>query len=423
MLKVFETFSGIGSQAKALENAGIEHEIYATADWDITAIIAYDLIHHGKIDRTEVDQMSIDEVDYALEPYTFSLTGKKPTSGITHKISEEARRTLLAAIHRSRNRVSITDIKGSEIPDDIDLLTYSFPCQDLSLCKFWHGGVHGIDRDAHTRSGMLWEVERILLEMAESGKKLPRFLLMENVTAILNDLNRKNFSEWKRNLEELGYINITKRLNAKSFGIPQMRERAYMISIRCDRDAALELKMNSHFNCDPSQCHRRNVHLSDILRLDYSNAALRDEADESQPNGTVSREKIYNENVHLLDSNYQPLDIVVNTITTKQDRNPNSGVIAYPPPGDTYGCGHENGACFRNLTPRECFMLMGFDERDYEILIENNIRLNERTMLFTRDKLNKLAGNSIVVDVLECLFKLIDEANTMIKNHEAANNG
>ena len=68
-------------------------------------------------------------------------------------------------------------------------------------------------------------------------------------------------------------------------------------------------------------------------------------------------------------------------------------------------------------------MLMGFDERDYEILIENNIRLNERTMLFTRDKLNKLAGNSIVVDVLECLFRMIDEANTAIRRHEAAGNG
>lgn len=422
MLKVFETFSGIGSQAKALENAGIDHEIFATADWDITAIIAYDLIHHGKIDRTEVDRMTIDEVDRALEPFTFSLTGKKPISGITRKINEDARRTLLAAIRRSRNRVSVTDIKGSEVPDDIDLLTYSFPCQDLSLCKFWHGGVHGIDRDAHTRSGMLWEVERILLEMSDARKCLPRFLLMENVTAILNDLNKKNFAEWRRNLEALGYLNIPLRLNAKSFGIPQMRERAYMISVRCDHDLELEQKMSILFSGDPSEYRRRDVHLQDILRLDYSNDVLRAEADESQPNETVSRDKIYKENVHLLDANYQPLDIVVNTITTKQDRNPNSGVIAYPPPEDTYGCGHENGACFRNLTPRECFMLMGFDERDYEILIENNVRLNNRTLLFTRDKLNKLAGNSIVVDVLECLFKMINDAKGMIERHEATRN-
>ena len=366
--------------------------------------------------------MSIDEVDKALEPYTFSLTGKKPTSGISRKISEDARRTLLAAIRRSKNRVSITDIKGTEVPDDIDLLTYSFPCQDLSLCKFWHGGVHGIDRDAHTRSGMLWEVERILLEMSEAGKKLPRFLLMENVTAILNDLNKKNFAEWKSNLEELGYLNIPLRLNAKAFGIPQMRERAYMISIRCDHDMELEQEMIIHFSCDPSAYHRRELHLQDILRLDYSDD-VRAEADESQPNGTVSREKIYQENTHLLDENNQPRDIIVNTLTTKQDRNPNSGVIAYPPPGDIYGCGRADGACFRNLTPRECFMLMGFDEKDYEVLIENNIRLNDKTMLFTRDKLNKLAGNSIVVDVLECLFRMIVEAKGIIETHEATHNG
>ena len=59
---------------------------------------------------------------------------------------------------------------GSDIPDNIDLFTYSFPCQDLSLCGCWHGNKSGIARDAHNRSGMLWEVERILLEMNDGIK-------------------------------------------------------------------------------------------------------------------------------------------------------------------------------------------------------------------------------------------------------------
>ena len=151
---------------------------------------------------------------------------------------------------------------------------------------------------------------------------------------------------------------------------------------------------------------RREIKLSDVLRLNYDDPVLRAEADESQPNDTVSRQKIYETNTHLIDENGTPVDVVVNTVTTKQDRNPNSGVIDYH--------GRPGGACYRNLTPRECFMLMGFDEDDYESIIRNNVPMDSKAMLFTRDKLIKLAGNSIVVDVLEALFKLIDEANRVL---------
>lgn len=102
--------------------------------------------------------------------------------------------------------VSITDVMGSDIPDNIDLFTYSFPCQDLSLCGCWHGNKSGIARDAHNRSGMLWEVERILLEMNEMGKELPRFLLMENVTNILSKPHAADFGDWKETLENWDII-------------------------------------------------------------------------------------------------------------------------------------------------------------------------------------------------------------------------
>ena len=420
MLRVFETFSGIGSQAKALKNAGIEHEIIATADWDVGAIVAYDLIHNGPPTRDVVTEMSVEDVDLCLDKYSFSLTGKIPTpKSAIRKLSEDAKRRLLSAVFRSNNLVNITDIKGSAVPKDVDLLTYSFPCQDLSLCKFWHGTVYGIDRNTHTRSGMLWEVERILLEMQTAGHRLPRFLLMENVCAILNYLNKKNFDEWKLILKNLGYMNIVYRLNAKDFGIPQNRERAYMISIRTDGNMALGSKAYEFFRCSNDlqnqvvsrQLRRRSIHLQDVLRLDYSNPVYKAEADESQPNDTESRRKIYETNVHLLDDSGQPLDIVVNTVTTKQDRHPNSGVIKY-------SGSKESGACYRNLTPRECFLLMGFDEADVDILLKYNLPQNGRSMLFSRDKLIKMAGNSIVVDVLECLFRLIDDANTLLWNDE-----
>ena len=414
MLRVFETFSGIGSQAKALENAEIEHRIVATSDWDVAAIIAYDLIHNGDPDQKPYE-LPMEQIDEWLDRYTLSMTGKTPASKKTIKqLPEYTRRLLFAAMRRSRNMGSMTDIHGEDVPEQIDLLTYSFPCQDLSLCKFWHGDVHGIERAANTRSGMLWEVERILREMSDAGLTLPRFLLMENVCAILNARNRRDFGEWKQILSDFGYSNIIYRLNAKSFGIPQNRERAYMISVRTDGDPTRDLLAHQFF-CVTNDLQkdsvakaimRREIKLSDVLRLNYDDPVLRAEADESQPNDTVSRQKIYETNTHLIDENGTPVDVVVNTVTTKQDRNPNSGVIDYH--------GRPGGACYRNLTPRECFMLMGFDEDDYESIIRNNVPMDSKAMLFTRDKLIKLAGNSIVVDVLEALFKLIDEANRVL---------
>ena len=93
---------------------------------------------------------------------------------------------------------------------------------------------------------------------------------------------------------------------------------------------------------------------------------------------------------------------IVNTLTTKQDRNPNSGVIDYP-----MKLRKDGKSKFRYLTPRECFMLMGFDEKDFNILTQNRIKLtkNNRREAFTNDRLTKMAGNSIVVDVLEAIFR------------------
>ena len=208
MLKVVETFSGIGSQAKALKNIGIEYEITCTADWDINAIIAYDLIHHGKQDLSVYKNMTKQDLIKSLSKYTLSLDGKKPaTEKNMQDLNEEVLKRVLYAIKRSNNLVSITDIKARDLPNRIDLLTYSFPCQDLSVAGNWHGNKSGIDRNAHNRSGMLWEVERILKERISEKMQLPRFLLMENVSNILSDRHKDNFKEWTDYLEEIGYYN------------------------------------------------------------------------------------------------------------------------------------------------------------------------------------------------------------------------
>ena len=89
----------------------------------------------------------------------------------------------------------------------------------------------GIDRDANNRSGLLWEVERILESIQENRKELPRFLLMENVSNILSKRHASNFNDWKNQLERLGYFNKVYTLDASNFGSPQRRVRTFMVSV------------------------------------------------------------------------------------------------------------------------------------------------------------------------------------------------
>lgn len=105
-------------------------------------------------------------------------------------------------------------------------MTYSFPCQDLSSA----GQGKGMQRGSGTRSGLLWQVERILLELTQR-KERPDVLVMENVPQVCNEQNSKDFDEWLLSLERMGYVNYFKVLNAKDYGIPQNRERLFCVSI------------------------------------------------------------------------------------------------------------------------------------------------------------------------------------------------
>lgn len=140
MLKMVETFSGIGSQVKALKKANIECEILNTADWDINAIIAYDLIHHGKQKLKKYEKMTKEEILKSLENLTLSIDGKSPASSrMIKSLNYDTLIRLRCAIDRSKNLISITDIKGEDLSDEMNILTYSFPCQDLSVAGAWHG--------------------------------------------------------------------------------------------------------------------------------------------------------------------------------------------------------------------------------------------------------------------------------------------
>jgi DNA (cytosine-5)-methyltransferase 1 len=174
-IRLIELFAGIGSQAKALERLGIDFEHYRICEFDKYAVASYNAVH---------------ETNFA-------------TSDIT--------------------KITAKDLGIVDTYKYLYMMTYSFPCQDLSLAGKQKGMAKGDD----TRSGLLWEVERLLNECTE----LPQVLLMENVTQVHGTKNKEHFDEWIKFLESKGYSNYWKDLNAKNFGIPQNRNRTFMVSV------------------------------------------------------------------------------------------------------------------------------------------------------------------------------------------------
>ena len=423
MLKLIETFSGIGAQAQALKNINADFKTVATADWEIGAIYAYDIIHNGPQDLEPYQHHTKDSLVDTLQRFNLSNDGKKPlTEKSLHSMPTNQLKRILAAINRSNNLIDINTIHAKDLPSG-DILTYSFPCQDLSSARLWHSRAEGsepvklesgIDRDANNRSTLLWQVERILKEYLEINRKLPRFLLMENVRDILSKLNIDNFKEWQAFLRKLGYVNKVSTLDARNFGVPQSRVRTYMLSVYVGNEKE-KAKVEDYLYGNDLELiklpYSKVNGIGNYLRLDYSIDKYREEAISSTPRFTKSREKMYNNNPMLAVDDVPQNGTFARTITTKQDRNPNSGIIGYNNNPLVDWNTH-----YRNLTPRECFLLMGFNERQYDDLMRSNVSVREGKRMLTKAKLLKLAGNSIVVPVLEAIFKQVVELNEMLEN-------
>lgn len=417
MYNIVELFSGIGSQAKALQNIGLDINVLGTCEWDIHASIAYDAIHNSPELPFDILKMSKEELLEALKNYTLSNDGKEKMDYKTLKTySVASLRRIYAAITRSRNFVDVSSLTGEKMPRNIDILTYSFPCQDLSNVGAFHGYNKGIDKDSGSRSSLLWQVGRILQEMKDSHKRLPRYLLMENVPSLLSQRHFGNFKMWIKDLEDLGYTSKYFELNAHSFGLPQNRPRLLMISVWVGQNEKRRRKVREYFEKkDPDKIiedykksgYYHEIRIDELFRTDYANEVLLAEALDCNPNDTPSRRKIWDENPKLvLEGNVVNTEYdMIRTITTKQDRNPNSGNLYFD-------LGGEGKSTFRYLTPRECMLFMGFTDADYENIVRNNPEIHRGSALFPRDKIIRMAGNSIPVKLLEGIFwqiKQIDE--------------
>jgi DNA (cytosine-5)-methyltransferase 1 len=226
-IRLIELFAGIGSQHQALKNLGVKIDRSTIVEWQVNSIQAYNDIHIRKYDD-HTQGLTKEDLAKRLSDYGVSIDYNQPAKIETlMRKGEEWLRNVYNNIINTNNKVNIMSVKGKDLEitetDKYDyVLTYSFPCQDLSKAGLRKGM-----SDTNTRSGLLWEVERILSEC----KELPQILLMENVPDVIGSKFIKDFQRWESRLRELGYSNHTEILNSKDFGIPQNRERAFMVSI------------------------------------------------------------------------------------------------------------------------------------------------------------------------------------------------
>ena len=230
-IRLIELFAGYGSQALALKYLGVPFEHHRISEWATKSIQAYKDIH-AAADRADYsEELTVDEIKAWLVG-KISLDYNKPaTEEQIKRFSEKVVRSIYNNMRATRNIGSITQAAASDLAiTDTDkflyIMTYSFPCQDLSAA----GNGAGMSKGSGTRSGLLWEVERLLSECHE----LPQVLLMENVPQVVGGGAIADFVQWREFLERLGYKNYHRLMNAKDFGIPQNRNRCFMISILGD---------------------------------------------------------------------------------------------------------------------------------------------------------------------------------------------
>lgn len=224
-VRLYQFFAGIGSQALALKKLGIEFEDYKIAEWAVPSIKAYNSIHTK--DFTDYSKGKTRE-EMVKVVKNVSLDYDKPISEKQlNSKSDEWVREVYNNIIATHNLVNVMEVKGKDLEIDTNytnIIFYSFPCQDLSKAGLRAGLKGG------TRSGLLWEIERIINELTERERE-SCVLICENVPDLVGTNFVKDFSNWVMALEKLGFSSYDEILNSKDYCVPQNRKRVFMVSL------------------------------------------------------------------------------------------------------------------------------------------------------------------------------------------------
>lgn len=357
MLRVFEAFAGYGSQRMALRNLGIEFDVVGISEIEGDVILSYAAIHSDFLEKREHinDYVPEDKEDMIsfLEKINVPLD-YKTFENRARKLNLTKLKDMYLANKLINNYGDIQGIDPISLPD-FDLFTYSFPCQDISVA----GYQCGLRENSGTRSSLLWECCKII------ETKKPKYLLMENVKNLVGKNHKENFLKFLDYLESLGYTNNWAILNARDYGIPQNRERVFCISeLKSKRDFVFPEPIELKFK------------LEDILEKNVDEKFYLN-------NGQVTDKPINQECSYCLDSNYWK-GTTLQSFLKKHRRQLVTDKI------------NESGQYVpRRLTPKETWRLMGVNDED----------IDKASQLVSNTSLYKQSGNSIVVPVLEAIFK------------------
>ena len=237
-LRVCELYGGIGSQIKALKNIGANISEHYLVEVDINATISYASMHCGLNNHLNDDVPPKEEMIRQLEPYGW-WHNEKPKDIAT--LPNDKLKKLYLAQKLSNNFGDVMALK--DLPP-VDLITWSTPCQDFSNA----GRKAGFE-------GKKGSLTTVTLNLFKNLTHRPTFLLFENVPMIVSQKFKQGFDAMLEELHELGYENIVMKLNAKDYGIPQNRDRIFVLSIRQDYQA----------NYSPPQPTKLELRLRDML--------------------------------------------------------------------------------------------------------------------------------------------------------------
>lgn len=360
-IRLIELFAGYGSQAMALKRIGTNFEHYRVVEFDKYAIASYNAVHG---------------TDF-------------PTMDIT--------------------KVHARDLNICDTETFTYLLTYSFPCTDLSVA----GKQAGMSKGSGTRSGLLWEVERILTEIRDSNGELPQILFMENVPQVHGKKNINDFEKWLGFLESLGYTNYWRDLNAKNYGVAQNRNRCFMFSFlgNYSYDFPQPIPLTKRIRDYLEGVVDDKFYVSDKALKGFAKHAKKQKEKGNSFHAVV---KDVDDISSTIKAGYYKggsdcLIKVAGRINSSQD-----GKVVYTDGiALTLTSGHYNVPkiaeptirksyesvklqhSIRKLTPREDGRLMGVSDED----IDKMAAVNSNTQLY------KQFGNSIVVNVMCAMFK------------------
>jgi DNA (cytosine-5)-methyltransferase 1 len=362
-LRVFTSFTGIGSQEMALRNIGIDFEVVGTSEVDKYAILAYDAIHNNQEyvpPATKAEMLA--EIKNKNIAYCFS-TGKSQLPR-----NDKELKHLYEAHIRNKNYGDIQLI--DELPD-FDLFTYSFPCKNISQ----QGQQAGLKTGSGTQSSLLWECEKIITE------KRPKYLLMENVKHLVSKNHIDDFQVWIDKLDEIGYNSYWDVLNGKDFGVAQNRERVMMISILKAFDEGYEFPDYEGTYRQIGDILESTVPARCYLPPERYEGIQIDEID--KPIHELIQVGHLNGKRHATRRVYS-IKGLCPTLTSMNggDREPKI---------------HIGNGVVRKLTPLECWRVMGFADEDY--YASKNIGNLPISRLYER------SGRGIVLPMLEGLFR------------------